>query len=302
MAQESAGEEQAVSPVGAIGLMQVMPETYDELREENGLGDDPFNPHDNILAGAAYIKEMYDRYGSPGFLAAYNAGPSAVDDYLAGDGPLPDETQNYLAAVMPNLGTDVPFSGPLAQYAQNGGGVAPTATAFAMGCDVNAAYDPDHPCAAAPPADFVQDAAPPPAADAMAGACDADLAYDPDHPCMMPEAAPAVAVETPAPAAPLPASAVAAAASGSNSGGAWAVQVGAYASAALARAVAEGARTEAPQDLGTAAIALPATSPFGGTVLYQARLTDLSAAAALDACSALNRRQLPCVVIPALGA
>jgi hypothetical protein len=138
------------------------------------------------------------------------------------------------------------------------------------------------------------------------------MAYDPDHPCTVPAAAPAVAVETPAPTAPsatpitplpasAPAEAVAAAASASDTQGAWAVQVGAYASAALARAVAEGAKTEAPQDLGTAAIALPATAPFGGIVLYQARLTDLSAAAALDACSALNRRQLPCVVIPALG-
>ena len=50
-----------------MGLMQVMPETYDELHGRYSLGDDPFNPHDNILAGAAYLREMYDIYGSPGF-------------------------------------------------------------------------------------------------------------------------------------------------------------------------------------------------------------------------------------------
>ena len=54
-----------------------------------GLGDDPYDPHNNILAGAAYIQEMYDRYGAPGFLAAYNAGPQRVDDYLAGASDLP---------------------------------------------------------------------------------------------------------------------------------------------------------------------------------------------------------------------
>ena len=46
-----------------------------ELRARHDLGADPYNPHDNILAGAAYIRELHDRYGSPGFLADYNAGP-----------------------------------------------------------------------------------------------------------------------------------------------------------------------------------------------------------------------------------
>ena len=92
MQQESGGQEQAVSPVGAMGLMQVMPATYDGLRARYGLGDDPYDPHNNILAGTAYIREMYDRFGAPGFLAAYNAGPDRVDGYLAGAASLPDET------------------------------------------------------------------------------------------------------------------------------------------------------------------------------------------------------------------
>jgi D-alanyl-D-alanine carboxypeptidase len=84
MHQESGGEQQATSSVGAMGLMQVMPATYEELRARYQLGDDPYDPHNNILAGTAYIREMYDRFGAPGFLAAYNAGPDRVDSYLAG--------------------------------------------------------------------------------------------------------------------------------------------------------------------------------------------------------------------------
>ena len=71
------------SSAGAMGLMQVMPQTFNELQQRYQLGDDPYEPRNNILAGIAYIREMYDRYGSPGFLAAYNAGPDRVDAYLA---------------------------------------------------------------------------------------------------------------------------------------------------------------------------------------------------------------------------
>ena len=80
------------SRAGAMGLMQVMPETYDEMRRRHRLGADPYDPHDNILAGAAYLREMYDRYGYPGFLAAYNAGPERYDDYLMRGRALPQET------------------------------------------------------------------------------------------------------------------------------------------------------------------------------------------------------------------
>jgi cell division septation protein DedD len=91
------------SGAGAMGLMQVMPTTYDELQARYNLGDDPFDPHDNILAGVAYMREMYEIYGSPGFLAAYNAGPNRLDDYLANVRPLPDETRRYVAMIGPNL-------------------------------------------------------------------------------------------------------------------------------------------------------------------------------------------------------
>jgi soluble lytic murein transglycosylase-like protein len=101
MGAESAGDVRAVSPKGAMGLMQIMPDTWSELRTRYGLGRDPFDPRDNILAGAAYLREMYDRYGSPGFLAAYNAGPQRYDEYLAGVRALPAETRAYVAMLAP---------------------------------------------------------------------------------------------------------------------------------------------------------------------------------------------------------
>src|SRR5208283_576466 len=91
------------SDKGAIGLMQVMPRTYIELRAKYGFGSDPFDPRDNILAGAAYLAEMFGRYGSPGFLAAYNAGPRRYEDHLLGRRPLPAETTHYVARLAPEL-------------------------------------------------------------------------------------------------------------------------------------------------------------------------------------------------------
>ncbi len=99
MQAESSYEPSAVSPKGAIGLMQVMPATYDELRLRYGLGSDPFEPHDNIIAGTAYLREMLDRFGADGFLAAYNAGPQRYEDYLATGRILPEETVNYVAGL-----------------------------------------------------------------------------------------------------------------------------------------------------------------------------------------------------------
>ncbi|WP_436428251.1 lytic transglycosylase domain-containing protein, partial [Enterococcus faecium] len=86
---ESHGDARALSSKGAIGLMQVMPKTYDGLRIRYALGRDVYDPHDNIMAGAAYLREMYDRFGASGFLAAYNAGPERYQDYLTTARPLP---------------------------------------------------------------------------------------------------------------------------------------------------------------------------------------------------------------------
>jgi soluble lytic murein transglycosylase-like protein len=96
---ESAGNAQAISPRGALGLMQIMPETWVELSVRYDLGIDPLDPRDNILAGTAYLREMLDRFGPEGFLAAYNAGPRRYEEHLATGRPLPADTQAYVAAV-----------------------------------------------------------------------------------------------------------------------------------------------------------------------------------------------------------
>lgn len=95
-----------------MGLMQLMPETWAALRARYGLGRDAFDPHDNILAGAAFLREMHDRYGSPGFLAAYNAGPGRYEDYRDRHRPLPPETVAYVAALVPFVG-DGATDGPV---------------------------------------------------------------------------------------------------------------------------------------------------------------------------------------------
>lgn len=85
------------SSAGAMGLMQLMPGTWRAMRAAHGLGADPDDPGENILAGTAYLRAMYDRFGYPGLFAAYNAGPARYADHLARGTRLPAETVNYLA-------------------------------------------------------------------------------------------------------------------------------------------------------------------------------------------------------------
>ncbi|UHD45466.1 lytic transglycosylase domain-containing protein [Aureimonas altamirensis] len=112
---ESAGDMRAVSSAGAMGLMQVMPATWAELRGRYGLGRDPYEPRDNIMAGAAYLREMWDHYGNiAAMLAAYNAGPGRYDEYLATGRTLPAETRAYVAALAPILGGAAASEPPVA--------------------------------------------------------------------------------------------------------------------------------------------------------------------------------------------
>lgn len=100
---ESAGRVGAVSPAGAMGLMQLMPGTWARQRTRFGLDADPFDPRDNIMAGTSYLRELYDSYGASGFLAAYNAGPGRYEDWRDRGRPLPAETRAYVAKIAPML-------------------------------------------------------------------------------------------------------------------------------------------------------------------------------------------------------
>lgn len=106
MHAESRGKSRAVSPVGAMGLMQIMPGTWAMLTAQHSLGADPFDVRSNILAGTAYLRAMWNRYGDVSLmLAAYNAGPGRADAYAAGRRRLPAETINYISQIAPGLGT-----------------------------------------------------------------------------------------------------------------------------------------------------------------------------------------------------
>lgn len=87
------------SRAGAMGLMQLMPGTYAEMRGRLGLGPNPHDPRDNILAGTAYLRLMQERFGYPGLFAAYNAGPGRYAEHLRTGRPLPGETRAYLATL-----------------------------------------------------------------------------------------------------------------------------------------------------------------------------------------------------------
>jgi hypothetical protein len=108
---ESHAKPQARSFRGAMGLMQIMPGTWNELRLRHRLGIDPYDPNDNIMAGTAYLRELHDRYGTPGFFAAYNAGPGRYERHLATSRSLPEETRAYVAVLAPAFDR-APTKGP----------------------------------------------------------------------------------------------------------------------------------------------------------------------------------------------
>ena len=290
MHQESGGRlyengELITSNAGAMGLMQVMPATYDELRSRYSLGDDPYDPHDNILAGTAYLRELYDIYGSPGFLAAYNAGPKRLDDYLTRHRPLPDETRHYVARIGPSLAGASPQQPSQAQqYAMNQLPInippgprnarthvpAPVALAPKAGWqrgEVQVAELPEPPQQSPPPA--------------QQAAFDATPKQTGHGFHLIPRAmADTLPVHHGAPAT-----------------GNWAIQVGAFANQSQALSAAEAAKSHAHDMLASA-------QPYVGTVhqskgtLYRARLTGLSRDSAIQACEKLSHHGSCMVVSP----
>ena len=319
MQQESGGHEYLdgrpiTSSAGAIGLMQLMPDTYADLQAQYNLGGDPFEPRDNILAGTAYIRQMYDKYGSPGFLAAYNAGPARVDDYLAGVSGLPAETVDYVAAITPHLGGD---HAPI-EVASAAPPVAQPAAMAAAGCDADAAYDPSSPC---PMASAPVERADPVSRDCVA---DPDAAFDPDHPCMTAPAVQTVSYQVPPPisAAPaMPSSALGvpmaerttfaprpaatepaftlqpAPRPAGPAYGAWEIQVGAFGQPQEAHFATDIARDALARRFGPTRPSIEPVRGLGGQLLYRARLAGLDAPGAASACALLRGQGLPCLTV-----
>jgi soluble lytic murein transglycosylase-like protein len=292
MHQESGGEEYLngqliTSNAGAMGLMQVMPDTYDELKDQYELGDDPYDPHSNILAGTAYMREMYDIYGSPGFLAAYNAGPNRLDDYLSNSRPLPDETRHYVAVIGPEIAGIYPnVRSPAEQYAMNALPIdIPPGTRYGRSTTYAWNRGTGRGSSRAP----------------------LETARLPEPPPARPEPPQrqyALALPPPRPprggfrlvpvanAEPLPER------RGGPRTGEWAIQIGAFSKVSEAHAAISAARSHAG---GAVAVAQPYVAsvrePRG--TLYRARLMGLSREAALNACEKLRGHGACMVISPA---
>ena len=284
MHQESGGNEYQngqliTSGAGAMGLMQVMPATYDELQARYDLGDDPYDPHNNILAGTAYLREMYDIYGAPGFLAAYNAGPARLDDYLSNNRPLPDETRHYVAMIGPAIDGVYPRTrSPAESYAMNTLPInIPPGTRYGHSTQYGTQYASQRTSA---PRKSVQTAllVPPPSPrNAPPPQHQLALAEPPPQP--QPTRGGFRLVPT-ANAEPMPER------RGGPSTGSWAIQIGAFSRPAQAHGAIDTARAHA-QAL-AAARPLVADVHDGRGTLYRARLTGLSRDAAVSACQQLR--------------
>lgn len=285
---ESSGKVMETSGPGAMGLMQVMPATFDELRGRYDLGDDPYDPHDNIMAGTAYLREMYDLYGSPGFLAAYNAGPGRYDDYLTRNKGLPTETRNYVAKIAPRIqGVEPNRASPATQYAMN---VIP----------INIPAGPRYPKAHQAPVALADTRR----SGFTRGAVQTASLPEPQRQPAVPPQAQAPA-QTYAALQPLPAPVgrqsfrlipqAMADTMPRSTGGAttWAIQVGAYGNEGMARAAADTARQRVAS---MSARSTVGTIKQASNTLYRARVTGLSRDGAVQACEKMGKGH-NCIVL-----
>jgi hypothetical protein len=275
------------SPVGAMGLMQLMPETYREVSARYDLGSDAYDPHNNILAGTAYLREMYDVYGAPGFLAAYNAGPARLDDYLANKRGLPDETRRYVAMIGPYIQDSEPQNrSPADELAVNripvdippGTRYRPVRYALAArdrrlhNASSKYTYADRRGAAKAPPIVLPAQSAP-------------EVAYAPET------ASPAYGQHS---GLRLIESAHASETTLHGGGHVWGIQVGAFGSRALASSAAGQARAV----IGHAAASVTQVASHGST-LYRARLTGFTREDAEAACARLGHKSSCVVLSPA---
>jgi len=300
MRQESGGRlygadgSPITSSAGAMGLMQVMPGTYDRLRARHGLGADPYEPRDNILAGTAYLRDMHDRFGFPHFLAAYNAGPERVALYLTGATILPDETENYLASIVPRLNTahaaTAPGSAaPLAMAASARPYDDPSDRAFEGGGLVTAS---------APTGSWT----PAPTLAPLGGGIPSATAaeHGPGGSAAAPRGWPSPASGAPSyrlASAPVGLALAAPARVAGREG--WGIQVGAFPDPATSRRATAQARARAASLLANSAEEIMPVSA-GGT-LYRARLVGLSPGTAQAACATLSGGGMPCFTVPPAG-
>lgn len=275
-----------VSQAGAMGLMQVMPATYNEMRRKHGLGSDPYDPHDNIIAGTAYLREMYNLFGAPGFLGAYNCGPGCYGDYLAGKRSLPGETRRYIASVAPRLNRST----------------APDGADIVLVSAPQPAPAPETPPPAAPPSAAWPPAAPPVSSgpSITVAALPPPIATAPYNPPYIPPAAainPTRVVVAPDTRLPnVPATPPAPSMGGSSSGGLWTVQLGAFKSADDSARVIDRARRSLPSMLSRTQRIVQAVDTQAGP-LYRARLAGLSQQDAANTCSGLVNIGMACFVV-----
>ncbi len=269
-----------------MGLMQVMPQTYEELRDRYGLGDDPFDPRDNILAGTAYLREMYDIYGSPGFLAAYNAGPRRLDDYLSNNRALPDETRRYVAMIGPNIVGVYPTNrSPAEDYAMNALPTnIPRGTRYGRAVQLASNRGSGGRVPMRGPVEVAQ-LPEPPRATVQARPQQYALVSPPTPPSHGGFRLIRQAAAEPAPAH-----------HGGAPSGQWAIQVGAYSNESLARAAVVTAREKAAAELSVAHPTVSGVHQPRGP-LYRARLTGLSRDAAVQACERLAHGRTNCMVL-----
>jgi hypothetical protein len=324
---EYIGGQLTVSSAGAMGLMQLEPETYQEMAARYALGDDPFNPYNNIMAGTAYIHEMYTVYGSPGFLAAYNAGPGRLDKFVNGEEPLPDATQQYIAMIAPNISGAYPRNRSEAdQLALNTEPMGVSTGILPPGFQ-NAPYrSPDAPsqnvevAAAVEPAPSAEDAAYVPPAPALvatpapppAASQGSMIAFN--EPQVQPDAAPAPAAPAPSvqasytpPPAPPPVthhfqlinSAMADTPSPRDdvyTGSGWAIQLGAYSTRDHAHAALGIAELSAVANL-MHGQPLVERIDTGHSIRYRARFVNLPHRDAITACQHLAAGPTGCTIL-----
>ena len=251
-----------------------------------------------------------DIYGAPGFLAAYNAGPARLDDYLSNNRPLPEETRRYVAAIGPNLYGALPIvRSPAEQYAMNalpvniprglryGRGAVQLASASSSRGRVQLAsagagsWSGGGRVPARQPVQVAQLQEPamrpaplPPQLVAMT---------PPSAMPPAPSAAPGRGLHLISPAMAADSMAIR---RGSAAPGQWAIQIGAFASQGLAQSALSSARGQARPELAIARTYVGTVQGGRGT-LWRARMVGLSKETAVQACEKLSRGRSSCIVL-----